>query len=103
LTENFPLGKLTIWKVGWSSGMQNRGMSKREAAEYCGCRTVAAFDRWRRDGVIKIEPIPGTNVFDRVAVDRALNAVSGITDAPAVELSPYQRAKAEHASKAQAA
>lgn len=80
----------------------NRGMSKQEAAEYCGCRTLAAFDRWRRSRIIEIEPIPGTNVFDRVAVDRALNRASGVTDAPAAELSPYQRAKAEHASKAQA-
>lgn len=79
----------------------NRGMSKQEAAEYCGCRTLAAFDDWRRRGVIVLDPMPGTNVFDRVAVDKALNRASGITDAPG-ELSPYQRAKVEH-EKTQAA
>jgi hypothetical protein len=80
----------------------NRGMSKQEAAEYCGCRTLAAFDRWRRAGIIKIDPIPGTNVFDRVALSRAFGVASGVSDdTPAAELSPYQRAKAEHASKAQ--
>lgn len=71
-----------------------RGMTKEETAEYCGCRTLAAFDNWRRKGIVP-GPIPGTNVYDRKAVDRALDRVSGITDAPA-ELSAYKRARAEH-------
>ena len=76
-------------------------MTKQETAEYCGCRTLAAFDDWRRRGIIP-GPIPGTNVYDRKAIDAALDRASGLS-AQSEELSPYQRAKAEHASTGQAA
>lgn len=72
----------------------SRGMSKQEAAEYCGCRTLAAFDDWKRKGIIP-GPIPGTSIYDRKAFDAALDRASGIL-AISEELSPYQRAKAEH-------
>ncbi|KRR21872.1 hypothetical protein [Bradyrhizobium retamae] len=84
--------------------MTKRGLSKQEAADYCGCATLAAFDRWRRQGIVDVNPIPGTNIYDRKALDLALDAASGIvTRSPAEELSPYQRWKADNASKTEAA
>jgi len=82
-----------------------RGLTKQEAATYCGCNTLAAFDRWRQKGIVRIDPMPGTNVYDRKALDRALDAASGIVPGSAAveELSPYQRWKAENARKAEAA
>jgi hypothetical protein len=32
--------------------MTRRGMTKQEAANYCGCESLAAFDRWRRLGIV---------------------------------------------------
>lgn len=71
-----------------------RGMSKQEAAEYCGCKTLAAYDDWRRKGIVP-GPIPGTNNYDRKLIDIWLDKASQIAQ-PSNELSPYQRAKAEH-------
>jgi hypothetical protein len=70
-------------------------MTKAEAAAYVGCNTLAAFDRWRRLGIV-CGPIPGTYTWDRVALDRALDAVQNIT-APSNQLTPYQRWKADNA------
>jgi hypothetical protein len=77
-------------------GRVSRGMTKAEAIEYVGCKTAAAFDRWRRQGIVP-GPIPGTRRWDRVALDRALDAAQGLT-APSNHLNPYQRWKAENAS-----
>jgi hypothetical protein len=80
---------------------EKRGLTKQEAADYCGCKTLAAFDRWRAKGIVP-DPIPGTNRWDRKALDRALDRASGIVTDSA-ELSPYQRWKAANASKTEAA
>ena len=81
-----------------------RGLSKQEAAEHCGCKTLAAFDRWRRQGIVDVNPIPGTNIYDRKALDLALDAASGIVArSPAEELTPYQQWKAANAGKAKTA
>lgn len=74
-----------------------RGLSKQQAAEYCGCSTLAAFDHWRSKGIVP-GPIPGTTRWDRKALDAALDRASGIV-ATSEELSPYQRWKAENAAK----
>ncbi|MCA6114294.1 hypothetical protein J6524_05035 [Bradyrhizobium sp. WSM 1738] len=79
-----------------------RGLSKQEAAEYVGCETLAAFDRWRQKGIVP-DAIPGTNRWDRKALDAALDRASGLVSDSAEELSPYQRWKAENASKTKAA
>jgi hypothetical protein len=50
--------------------MNRRGMTKQEAADYCGCESMAAFDSWRSKGIIP-GPIPGTSRWDR----KALNVV----------------------------
>ena len=80
-----------------------RGLSKQEAADYCGCKTLAAFDRWRRAGVVRIDPIPGSNIFDRKALDVALDRASGLVTESAEELTPYQRWKADNAFTTKAA
>lgn len=79
-----------------------RGLTKQEAAAYCGCETLAAFDQWRSKGIIP-GPIHGTTRWDRKAIDAALDRASGLVTESAGELTPYQRWKAENARKTQAA
>jgi hypothetical protein len=76
---------------------QKRCLTKQEAASYCGCETLAAFDRWRAKGIVP-GPIPGTTRWDKKALDLALDRASGIASAsPAKpELSPFQRWKIEY-------
>ncbi|MGJ4928113.1 hypothetical protein ACQR1I_16720 [Bradyrhizobium sp. HKCCYLS2038] len=76
--------------------MQARVLSKAEAATYCGCKTLAAFDSWRAKGIIP-DALPGTNRWDRKALDIALDRASGLVTGSA-ELTPYQRWKAENAA-----
>jgi hypothetical protein len=80
---------------------RRRGISKQEAADYCGCESLAAFDDWRRKGIVP-DAIPGTTRWDLKAIDAALDRASNLV-APAENLSPYQRWKAENESKGQAA
>jgi hypothetical protein len=75
-----------------------RGLTKQEAAEYCGCNSLAAFDRWQQKGIVP-PAIPGTNRWDRKAVDQWLDRASGIVS-DSKELSPYERWRAENADKA---
>ena len=69
------------------SAAVKRGLSKHEAAEYCGCATLAAFDRWRQKGIVPA-PIPGTTRWDRKALDAALDRASGLVAGSSEELSP---------------
>ncbi|WP_431014538.1 hypothetical protein [Bradyrhizobium pachyrhizi] len=70
-----------------------RVLSKEEAAAYCGCKTLAAFDQWRAKGIVP-GPIPGTTKWDRKAIDAALDRASGLVTDPVKELSPFQRWRA---------
>lgn len=72
-----------------------RGLTKQEAADYCGCNSLAAFDRWQQKGIIP-PAIPGTNRWDRKALDHWLDRASGLV-AESHATSPYQRWKAENA------
>jgi hypothetical protein len=56
---------------------QPRGMSREEAADYCGCDSMAAFSDWVRRGIIP-GPLPGTHRWDRKAIDAALDRASGL-------------------------
>lgn len=56
-----------------------RGMTKEDAALYCGCATTAAFDVWIRKGIVP-GAIPGTNRWDRKAIDLALDRISNIVE-----------------------
>ncbi|NEU94833.1 hypothetical protein FNJ47_03080 [Bradyrhizobium sp. UFLA 03-164] len=70
-----------------------RVLSKQEAANYCGCNTLAAFDQWRAKGIVP-GPIPGTTRWDRKALDAALDRASGLVTASAPELNSYERWRA---------
>jgi hypothetical protein len=54
-----------------------RCLTRAQAAEYCGCETVEAFDGWVRKGIVP-GPITGTHRWDRRAIDRALDRRSGL-------------------------
>ena len=54
-----------------------RCLTRAQAAEYCGCDTVEAFDGWVRKGIVP-GPIVGTHRWDRRAIDRALDRRSGL-------------------------
>ena len=55
-----------------------RGMSRRDAALYVGCQSVSSFNRLRRKGIMP-GPIPGTRLWDRKALDAAMDRLSGLT------------------------
>ena len=64
-------------------GMIPRGLTREQAAAYCGCETTDAFDGWVKRGIVP-GPIPGTHRYDRRAIDRALDRRSGLlSDDPA--------------------
>jgi hypothetical protein len=56
--------------------LEPRGLSREQAAAYCGC-TVSAFDDWQRRRIVP-GPIPGTKRWDRKAIDTALDKASGL-------------------------
>jgi hypothetical protein len=58
-------------------GLFPRGLTREQAAEYCGCETVEAFDGWVRRGIVPAA-IKGTHRWDRRAIDRALDRRSGL-------------------------
>lgn len=77
--------------------MPPRGLTKQEAAAYCGCLTEGTFDDWIQKGIVP-GPIPGTTRWDRKAIDVWLDRASGIqseTSArnPLEEWRASQRAK----------
>lgn len=59
-------------------GLLPRGLTKAHAAAYCGCETLAAFDEGVRKEIVP-KAIPGTNRWDRKAIDRALDRRSGLS------------------------
>jgi len=65
---------------------QPRGITREEAAIYCGCST-ATFSNWVRRGIVP-GPLPGTNRWDRKAIDAALDRASGLE--PTLRESPLE-------------
>lgn len=57
--------------------IQVRGLTREQAAEYCGCESLDTFDGWVRRKIVP-GPIPGTQRYDRKAIDRALDRRSGL-------------------------
>jgi hypothetical protein len=78
--------------------MQSRGLTREEAAAYCGCESLAAFSDWVRRGIIP-GPIRGTKRWDRKAIDAALDRASGLEAASA--LSPLDAWRMQRARSAQ--
>ena len=73
-----------------------RGMTKQEAAAYCGCDTKAAFDSWVQKGIVP-GPIPGTQRWDRKAIDVWLDRASKIAS-NAASVDPLAEWKAKRAN-----
>jgi hypothetical protein len=53
-----------------------RLLTRRQAATYCGL-SAEGFDQWVRRDIVP-GPIPGTQRWDRKAIDLALDRASGI-------------------------
>lgn len=68
-----------------------RLMSKAEAARYCGL-SISGFDNWQKAGTVP-GPLPGTQRYDRKALDAALDRHSGLsaTIAPDAEDDPLEK------------
>jgi hypothetical protein len=60
-------------------GLTPRGLTREQAAEYCGCDSLAAFDDWVRRGIVP-RAMAGTTRWDRRAIDRALDRRSGLLE-----------------------
>jgi hypothetical protein len=59
--------------------LQPRGLAREDAAAYCGL-TPEGFDEWVKRGIVP-GPIPGTQRWDRKAIDLALDRASGLESA----------------------
>ena len=68
-----------------------RGLTINEAAEYCGV-SVSAYRSWMNQGIVPIY-WPGTRRIERLALDDALDKMSG-RGKPAAGLSKYDAWKA---------
>jgi hypothetical protein len=53
-----------------------RGLTREDAAAYCGL-APEGFDQWVKRGLVP-GPIPGTQRWDRKAIDLALDRASGL-------------------------
>lgn len=73
-----------------------RGLTKAEASAYVGCKTLSSFSDRVRRGILP-GPIPGTHTWDRVAIDRVLNAAAGIVETvtPASALAEWKATRAK--------
>jgi hypothetical protein len=91
--------EMTTEPENFTSGIQPRGMTKKNAAAYCGCGSLAAFDDWVRRGILP-GPIPGTHRWDRKAIDIKLDLASGLqsSTAPATALEEWRAKKNARAS-----
>ena len=69
------------------SPTQPRGLAREDAAAYCGL-SPEGFDEWVRRGIVP-GPIPGTQRWDRKAIDLALDRASGIQSASDAQVSLY--------------
>lgn len=69
-------------------GITPRGLTREQAAEYCGCESLNAFDAWVRKRIVP-GPIPGTHRWDRKAIDRALDRRSGLLEAADISLQQW--------------
>jgi hypothetical protein len=73
----------------------SRGLTRKDAAAYCGCSSLTTFSDWVRRGIVP-GPISGTHIWDRKAIDAALDRASGL--APTQESSEYASWKKTRAS-----
>jgi hypothetical protein len=91
--------EVTTEPENFTSGIRPRGMTKKTAAAYCGCGSLASFDNWVRRGILP-GPIPGTHRWDRKAIDTKLDLASGLQSrtTPATALDEWRAKKNARAS-----
>jgi len=78
--------------------MTARLLSKDSICEYLGGIKPSTYDSWHAKGIVP-GPVPGTNKFDRLAHDRALDKASGLDRAMmSGNLSPLEQWEQGHAA-----
>lgn len=73
--------------------IEPRCLTPRQTAGYCAL-TRSGFSAWQRQGLVP-GPIPGTNRWDRKALDAALDKASGLREAQAQPEDAYTAWKRE--------
>lgn len=68
-------------------GVTPRGMTRREAASYCGL-SPSTFSKYVSTGILPSATFPGKR-YDRALLDQRLNALSSITEVRQ-QLSPLE-------------
>jgi hypothetical protein len=56
-----------------------RLLTKEQAAEYCGAKSLRTFDRWRTKNLVP-GPIPHLGRWDIKVLDRHIDKLSGLTE-----------------------
>jgi hypothetical protein len=64
-----------------SSAVEPRLLSKSDVARYLGYATIESLQSFIDRGIVP-PPIPGTSRYDRLAIDAALDRVSGLCHTP---------------------
>lgn len=75
-------------------GIVPRMLTREQAAEYCGCESLSAFDEWRRRGIIP-GPMSGTTKWDRKLIDRWLDRRSGLISDPGPSINEWLAQQAD--------
>lgn len=75
-------------------GIVPRMLSREQAAEYCGCESLSAFDEWRHRGIIP-GPMSGTTKWDRKLIDRWLDRRSGLISDPGPSIDEWLAQQAD--------
>lgn len=86
--------RLTSERSKLPSNILKRGLTPEQAAEYCGCETIEAFNTWVKRKIIP-GPIPGTHRWDRKAIDQALDRLSGLTKDQSSSFEEWARTNAD--------
>ncbi len=79
-----------------STAIEPRLLSREKAAAYCDM-SASRFSQLVKAGTLP-KAVPGTNRYDRVAIDRVLDKHAGLQSEP--ELSPLQQWLAENGDRA---
>lgn len=79
-----------------SRAVVRRGLTREEAAEYCGCKTLSSFDERVRRGLIP-RSMPGTHTWDRKAIDAVFDKVSGLAPKMGGDIEDEYEAWKQHA------
>ena len=76
-----------------------RLMRKAEAAAYCAGMSVSRFGQLVKAGTFP-NPVTGTRLWDRVAIDAALDELAGIRGAKTGQPKPLDKWLEKHGSRA---